>query len=104
MIRAGTYANVGLPTIADIGPGNSLPNKQKNLSRWGLSDEIRLMLLDWCAASYQGSATDVVEEAVRQHIEGRLDLEPEMRKRFEAARKRRTGDKKPKLVPLTKPE
>jgi hypothetical protein len=75
-------------------------NKQKNLKRWGLSDEIRLMLLDWCAANYGGSATEIVEDALREHIEGRKANEPEMRKRFDAARARRVGGTKPKIVPI----
>lgn len=58
------------------------------------------MVLDWLAASYSGEAQDLICEAVKTHIQGRLDSEPEMLKRFNAARIRRTGTKKPKVVPI----
>lgn len=75
-----------------------MANNQKNLARWGLSEEARLLLLDWCAANYSASATDVISEALVEHIERRKSGEPEMKKRFDAARNRRTGGVKPKIV------
>jgi hypothetical protein len=94
------YRNVGQPTITDIKGFNALANNQKNLERWGLPEEVRLMLLDWCAANYGGSATDVIAEAVTEHIERRKAHEPEMKKRFDAARIRRIGGTKMKVVPI----
>lgn len=61
------------------------------------------MVLDWLVANYNGEAADLIDEAVKTHIEARLNNEPEMRKRFNAARARRIGGTKPKVVPM-KPE
>jgi len=74
--------------------------KIKNLSRYGFDEETKLMVLDWLVASYGGEAQALICEAVQQHIKGRLEREPEMLKRFETARKRRTGATKPKIVPV----
>jgi hypothetical protein len=95
------YKNVGQPTTTDIRASKPLANNQKNLERWGLPEEVRLMLLDWCAANYGGSATDVISEALTEHIERRKADEPEMAKRFKAARDRRVGGTKPKVVSIT---
>ncbi|HJR57054.1 MAG TPA: hypothetical protein VJ798_10775 [Rhizomicrobium sp.] len=77
--------------------------KAKNLERWGLKEEIRLLLLDWCAANYGATATEIVEEALQEHIQRRRN-EPEMEKRFKAARDRRLGGSKPKVVKLANDE
>lgn len=58
------------------------------------------MVLDWLAANYNGEAAQLIDEAVSGHIEARLNDEPEMRKRFNSARMRRVGSKKPKIVPI----
>jgi len=46
-------------------------------------------LIDFCAAHYDASATSVIRTALQQFIENRLTNEPEMRRRFESARKAR---------------
>jgi hypothetical protein len=47
---------------------------------------------------------EVLREALRDHIDRRLDAEPELRKRFEAARRKRLGlnGDKIRLLPTTK--
>jgi hypothetical protein len=61
---------------------------------------VRLKLLDWLAASYKGEAAELINEAVEAHIDQRLDNEPEMRKRFNAARAKRIAGGRPKVVPI----
>ena len=48
------------------------------------------MLRDFLAANYDASATALMREAVREHIEQRLE-NPEMRERYERARRERLG-------------
>lgn len=59
------------------------------------------MLKDFCAANYNGNAVDVIREAVKAHIEHRLDTEPVMKERYEAARRKRLNlpDQIVQLVP-----
>lgn len=47
-------------------------------------------LKDFCVANYNCPQIEVIREALDEHIDRRLE-EPGMRKRFEAARKRRHG-------------
>jgi hypothetical protein len=47
--------------------------------------------LDFRAANYNAAEMEVLREALRDHIDRRLDDEPELRKRFEAARRKRLG-------------
>ena len=49
-------------------------------------------LADFCFANYGCSKTEVIREALEQHIGGRLKAEPVMKERFEKARKRRLGE------------
>jgi hypothetical protein len=46
-------------------------------------------LIDFCAANYNGEKTEVIREALAEHIRGRLKREPALRARFEQARKNR---------------
>lgn len=49
-------------------------------------------------ANYRAQESEVVQEALREHIDRRLK-EPEMRKRFDQTRAERLGQKEPlKLV------
>lgn len=56
----------------------------------GLGEPLASMLQDFCAANYNAAALDVIREALREHIEGRLN-NAEMRERYEGARKARLG-------------
>ena len=47
--------------------------------------------LDFRAANYNAAEMEVLREALRDHIDRRLDAEPELRNRFEAARRKRLG-------------
>ena len=59
----------------------------KNFSGFPYFDEdTQLLILDWLAANYGGDVGALICEAVAQHIHMRYDNEPEMRKRFDAAR------------------
>lgn len=66
--------------------------------KFGLGEPLASMLKDFCAANYNAAALDVIREALREHIERRLNS-PEMRERYEAARKTRLGIPK-KIVKL----
>jgi hypothetical protein len=72
--------------------------KLKNFSRYSCFDEeTKALVLDWLAANYSGEVGALICEAVAAHIQGRLGNEPEMRKRFEKARARRSGGE---IVPI----
>lgn len=62
-------------------------------SRFNLAEPLAGDLADFCSAHYGVSETNIIREALRQFIDARLAAEPEMRKRFDAARKDRLGAK-----------
>jgi hypothetical protein len=59
--------------------------------------------LDFRAANYNASEMEVIREAVREHIDRRIQ-EPEMRRRFDEARRKRLGlnGDKIRLLPTAK--
>lgn len=73
---------------------------RKTGARNSLGREVDDLLADWCAANYSAPATQVIREAVLAHIQERLDKEPELKKRFEEAKKNRLGVTPPKIVHL----
>lgn len=64
--------------------------KPYNDAKFGLGEPVASMLKDFCAANYRAAAIDVIREAVKEHIERRLQ-NPEMRERYEVARRERLG-------------
>lgn len=48
-------------------------------------------LADFCEANYYASSKRVIEVALRHFIDARLANEPELRKRFDEARRKRLG-------------
>jgi hypothetical protein len=69
----------------------TVPNeKERGGFRLDLGEPWASDLTDFCAANYSGSKTEVIREALREHIQRRLN-EPEMRTRFDRARKERLG-------------
>lgn len=62
--------------------------KPYNDKKIGLGDPFATMLRDFCAANYKATALDVIREAVKEHIERRLE-NPEMLERYEKARRER---------------
>lgn len=71
--------------------------------KFKLGEPYASMLRDFCAANYNGEAIAIIREAVKEHIDRRLD-EPAMKKRYEAARAARLGVPKKivKLIPKGK--
>lgn len=63
-----------------------------------LGEPLATMLADFCAANYNAPALQVIREAVKEHLERRLE-EPEMRRRYEEARRERL-DQPEKVVSL----
>lgn len=59
--------------------------------RLDLGEELDGKLADFCAAYYNGSKTQVIREAVNEHINSVLANEPERRRRYEAERRKRVG-------------
>jgi hypothetical protein len=55
-----------------------------------LGEPLESDLIDFSAANYQASKTEIIREALNEHIQSRL-AEPEMRARFEKARQKRVG-------------
>ena len=62
--------------------------KPYNDAKLNLGEPTASLLRDFCAANYRAPALDVIREAVRDHIEQRLK-NPEMKERFEKARRER---------------
>jgi hypothetical protein len=58
-------------------------------SRLNLGEPLDSDLSDFCVAHFNAPAINIVREAIRELMERRLASEPEMRKRFEEARKTR---------------
>lgn len=69
-------------------------------SKYRLGPPYADTLTDFLAANYNGFAIDLIREAVKEHIEKRLE-EPVMRERYEKARRDRLGLPK-KVVQLVK--
>ena len=70
-------------------------------ARLGLGEPWQSMLSDFCAAHYNAPERDIIRAALDFFIQNRLEAEPEVRKRFEEARRRRQGvpDSVVRLVP-----
>lgn len=66
-------------------------SKQSKGSRFGLGEPWQSMLADFCSAHYNAPERDIVRTALDFFIQNRLDAEPEVKKRFEEARRRRLG-------------
>lgn len=62
--------------------------KPYNDKKLGLGEPLASKLRDFCAANYRAAALDVIRDAVEEHINRRLE-NPEMRERYEAARRKR---------------
>ncbi len=61
-----------------------------NDRKYKLGEPLATMLKDFCAANYNAPALAVIREALRDHIEQRLE-NPDMKRRYDRARKRRLG-------------
>lgn len=59
-------------------------------SRLAFDEPLAGDFLDFRAANYRASEMEVIREALREHIDRRL-REPDMKKRFDEARRRRLG-------------
>jgi hypothetical protein len=64
--------------------------KPYNDAKLRLGEPAASMLRDFCMANYRGAAIEVIREAVVEHINRRLES-PDMRERYQAARKERLG-------------
>jgi hypothetical protein len=62
--------------------------KPFNDKKFGIGEPLATKLRDFCAANYKAPALDVIREALEEHIERRLQ-NPEMRQRYEKARRTR---------------
>jgi Arc/MetJ-type ribon-helix-helix transcriptional regulator len=74
------------------------PDKSKGWLK--LPEPLASDVEDFLAASYHGRESDLVHEALREHIDRRLE-EPEMKRRFERARASRLGRHKEPLKLIT---
>lgn len=72
-------------------------------SRLGFDEPLASDFLDFRASNYNPPEIEVIREALREHIDRRLE-EPEMRKRFDEARRKRLGlnGEKIRLLPTSK--
>jgi hypothetical protein len=71
--------------------------------RLGFDEPLASDLLDFRSANYNAAEMEVIREALREHIDRRLQ-EPEMKKRFDDARRKRLGinGDKIRLLPTSK--
>jgi hypothetical protein len=69
---------------------NNQPAKEEVLVRLELGEPWASDLTDFCAANYGGSKTEVIREAIDEHIQRRLQ-EPGMKVRFDKERQKRLG-------------
>jgi hypothetical protein len=58
--------------------------------KWNLGEPLASQLKDFCRANYKCPALEVIRVALKEHLERRLS-DPEMKDRYEAARKDRMG-------------
>ena len=65
--------------------------KRSKGSRLNLGEPWTSDLADFCAAHYGVAETNIIKAALDAFIGERLEKEPELRKRFEEARKKRLG-------------
>ena len=68
-------------------------DKKSGGFRLELGEPLAGDLADFQKAHYNASATEIIRQALRDFIDVRLVEEPAMRKRYEAAKKDRTGAK-----------
>jgi hypothetical protein len=73
-------------------------------SRLGLDEPLASDLVDFCEAHRGSPEKRIVADALRAFIDERLDAEPELRKRFEDARRKRLGIKEDKIRLVPTPE
>jgi len=59
--------------------------------RWKLREPLASDLLDFCEAHRGAPEHRIIADALRAFIDDRLQAEPELRKRFEEARRKRLG-------------
>lgn len=71
-------------------PGGRLP----------LDEPLAGDLADFCAAHYGAPEREIYKAALRAFIDSRLHAEPEMRKRYDEAKRARLGGDTPKIVKL----
>jgi|HubBroStandDraft_2_1064218.scaffolds.fasta_scaffold416341_1 hypothetical protein len=77
--------------------------KRTTGSRLGFDEPLASDFLDFRLANYEAPEMNVIREALREHIDRRLQ-EPETRKRFEEARGRRIGAKNGSNVRVLTPK
>jgi len=74
--------------------------KEKPSGRVPLGEPLAGDLADFCTAHYGAPEREIIRAAVRSFIDSQLDTEPELRKRYDAAKKARLGGGQPKVVKL----
>ncbi|MBI3452306.1 MAG: hypothetical protein HY057_05635 [Rhodospirillales bacterium] len=63
----------------------------KPRGRWKLHEPLANELLDFCEAHRGAPEQRIIADALRAFIDERLAAEPELKKRFDAARQKRLG-------------
>lgn len=64
--------------------------KPYNDKKFQLGEPLASMLADFMAANYNAPALEIIREAVKEHIDRRLE-EPVIKARYEEARRQRLG-------------
>jgi hypothetical protein len=67
------------------------PKPEKLVGRWKLPESLSYELQDFCEAHRGAPESRIIADALRAFIAERLDAEPELKKRYEDARKKRLG-------------
>jgi len=69
----------------------SSPDAEPPKGRWKLREPLATDLLDFCEAHRGAPEHRVIADALRAFIDERLKAEPELKIRFEEARRKRLG-------------
>jgi hypothetical protein len=63
-------------------------------ARFDLGEPWTSDLADFCAAAWGAPEKNIIKAALEMFIQDRLTKEPELKKRFDEARRKRTGEDK----------
>lgn len=78
-----------------------MPRDKRAGFRLDLGPELEAKLADFCTAFYKASKTEIIRQALEEHIDSVLASEPERKRRYDDVRRDRLGLSK-RVVTLIK--
>ena len=73
---------------------STMAAKRTSGTRNSLGADTDALLAGWSEANYGASASQIIREAVHEHIQSRIEQEPEMKKRFQRAMQKQLENKR----------